>query len=149
MTLRDHRAVAALPWLLAVSGFTALGYQVIWTRLFAVGLGHELPATYAIIAAFFGGLALGAFLLDRRTALSARPGRWYGALEVGIALWALSHLFPNGDVASLIETGPPDAMRALLDDDEVDAVMRRARALVAEGCFPVDHTGRRWPWPMV
>ena len=36
------------------------GYEIVWTRLFAVGLGHEIPAVLAVVAAFFSGLALGA-----------------------------------------------------------------------------------------
>ena len=38
---------------------------------------------------------------------------------------------------------------ALLDRDEVDAVQRRAKAVVAKPVFPVDPSGRRYPWPMV
>lgn len=37
----------------------------------------------------------------------------------------------------------------LIDEDEVEAAERRARSLINEGRFPVDHTGRRWPWPLV
>ena len=32
---------------------------------------------------------------------------------------------------------------------ERDALRTRARALLSEGRFPVDHTGRRYPWPLV
>lgn len=75
--------------LVLLSGVPALGYQLIWTRMFAVGLGHELPAAMAVVAAYFGGLALGAFLLDRRISASARPAAWYGALELTIGIVAL------------------------------------------------------------
>jgi hypothetical protein len=43
----------------------------------------------------------------------------------------------------------PDALAALLDPFERDAVRTRARALVRAGCFPIDETGRRYPWPLV
>jgi len=43
----------------------------------------------------------------------------------------------------------PDALAALLDPFERDAVQARARALVRAGCFPIDETGRRYPWPLV
>ncbi len=43
----------------------------------------------------------------------------------------------------------PDALAALLDPFERDAVRARARALVRAGRFPVDETGRRYPWPLV
>ena len=43
----------------------------------------------------------------------------------------------------------PDALCELLTDDEIQAAERRARMLINEGCFPIDTTGRRWPWPLV
>jgi uncharacterized repeat protein (TIGR03843 family) len=43
----------------------------------------------------------------------------------------------------------PDALAALLDPFERDALRTRARALVDIGCFPIDETGRRYPWPLV
>jgi uncharacterized repeat protein (TIGR03843 family) len=53
-----------------------------------------------------------------------------------------------GDVARIAAAVPP-GLRALLDRDEVDAVQRRAKAVVAKPFFPVDPSGRRYPWPMV
>ena len=54
------------------------------------------------------------------------------------------------DAASeLVEGGLPDPLAALLDPFERDAVLARARALVDAGCFPIDETGRRYPWPLV
>jgi len=52
-------------------------------------------------------------------------------------------------VARLVETGLPVEVSVLLDPFERDAVMARARAVVAEARFPVDGTGRRYPWPLV
>ena len=43
----------------------------------------------------------------------------------------------------------PDPLARLLDPFERDAVRARAHALVRAGCFPVDETGRRYPWPLV
>jgi hypothetical protein len=37
----------------------------------------------------------------------------------------------------------------LLDPFERDALLARARALLAEGRLPRDPTGRRHPWPLV
>jgi uncharacterized repeat protein (TIGR03843 family) len=53
------------------------------------------------------------------------------------------------DVVRLLDEGLPDAFTELLDAFERDAVLTRARAVVREGCFPVDHSGRRYPWPLV
>ena len=43
----------------------------------------------------------------------------------------------------------PDSLASLLDVFERDAVRTRARALVDAGHFPIDPTGRRYPWPLV
>jgi len=53
------------------------------------------------------------------------------------------------DVRMLVETGLPAALCSLLDDDEQDALLRRARAVAEVGIFPIDGTGRRYPWPLV
>lgn len=53
------------------------------------------------------------------------------------------------DLARLVELGLPDTMLELLDPDEAEAVLVRARAVLAGGVFPTDPTGRRYPWPMV
>jgi uncharacterized repeat protein (TIGR03843 family) len=53
------------------------------------------------------------------------------------------------DVARLADSDLPDPLAAMLDPIERDAVQARARALVRSGCFPIDETGRRYPWPLV
>jgi spermidine synthase len=42
-----------------LSGIAGLGYELVWTRMLALGLGHELPAVLAVLTAFFLGLAAG------------------------------------------------------------------------------------------
>jgi len=51
--------------------------------------------------------------------------------------------------AALLDRGLPDALAELLDPLERDALLTRTRALVTASCFPVDETGRRYPWPLV
>ena len=53
------------------------------------------------------------------------------------------------DVAQLVEDGLSPPLIALLDPFERDAVLTRARAVLADGHFPVDHSGHRYPWPPV
>lgn len=53
------------------------------------------------------------------------------------------------DVAALVEDPLPSPLVELLDPLERDALVARARALVAAPCFPIDETGRRYPWPLV
>ncbi|MGI8662527.1 MAG: SCO1664 family protein [Acidimicrobiales bacterium] len=53
------------------------------------------------------------------------------------------------DIAALIEAGIRDDLAELLDPFERDAILARARAVLASGTFPIDETGRRYPWPLV
>jgi uncharacterized repeat protein (TIGR03843 family) len=52
-------------------------------------------------------------------------------------------------IDALASTELPDPLAALLDPFERDALRARAGALVRAGCFPLDETGRRYPWPLV
>jgi uncharacterized repeat protein (TIGR03843 family) len=53
------------------------------------------------------------------------------------------------DAAGRIATRVPLDVACLLSDAEAEAVQDRARAVVARGVFPVDRSGRRYPWPLV
>jgi uncharacterized repeat protein (TIGR03843 family) len=55
----------------------------------------------------------------------------------------------QADVRRLVETGLPRSLCDLLDADEQDALVRRARAVAEVGVFPIDGTGRSYPWPLV
>ncbi len=52
-------------------------------------------------------------------------------------------------VERLLEGGVPSEVAVLLDPFERDALLARARAVVTERRFPIDTTGRRYPWPLV
>src|SRR5262249_31727857 len=53
------------------------------------------------------------------------------------------------DVARFVDDGVPDALATLLDPFERAALLTRARAVITDGRFPIDGTGRRYPWPLV
>src|SRR5687768_4170197 len=77
--------------LFAVSGAAALIYEVVWTRLLTLYLGHGLAAASAVLAAFMGGLAAGAGAAGR-TAGRLSPStavKVYAGLEIAIAILAL------------------------------------------------------------
>ena len=81
-----------LPWclaLMAASGFSGLGLQIVWTQQTGAWLGHEAAGVLGVVTAFFGGMALGALALGPAIQRSARPLRWYQLAEVVIALWSL------------------------------------------------------------
>jgi uncharacterized repeat protein (TIGR03843 family) len=43
----------------------------------------------------------------------------------------------------------PAPVLALLQGHEAEALVERAQAFVDAPCFPIDRTGRRYPWPLV
>jgi uncharacterized repeat protein (TIGR03843 family) len=53
------------------------------------------------------------------------------------------------DVSRLVDDGLSPPLIGLLDPFERDAVLARARAVLAECRFPIDHSRRRYPWPPV
>ena len=84
--------------LYALSGAAALVYEISWTRLLTLQMGHTVAAASTVLAAFMGGLAFGSWIggrLDgglattRQNAHAARL-RTYAALEIGIAIAALA-----------------------------------------------------------
>lgn len=79
-----------------LSGAAALLYQVAWSRLLTLHLGHTVAAVGTVLAAFMGGLAAGAAIAGRTAPRLSRPGalRAYALLEVMIGVCAL--LLPLG-----------------------------------------------------
>jgi spermidine synthase len=77
--------------LFAVSGAAALIYEVVWTRLLTLYLGHGLAAASAVLAAFMGGLAAGAGAGGRIAGryAPAHALRVYAGLEIVIGVLAL------------------------------------------------------------
>lgn len=93
-----------------LSGVAGLGYEILWSRMLSVSLGHEIVSVLAVVSAFFSGLALGAWCLDRPVSKSMAPANWYVLLEVVIGIWALVliMILPqlNQLASSLIGTEP-------------------------------------------
>lgn len=83
----------AIVGLLFVSGATGLAYELTWSKRLSNLLGNSGQAHACVLAAFMGGLALGAFLFGRVADRVKAPLRLYGLLEVGVGLYAL--IFPH------------------------------------------------------
>ncbi|MGH9220487.1 MAG: fused MFS/spermidine synthase, partial [Vicinamibacterales bacterium] len=77
--------------LFAVSGAAALIYEVVWTRLLTLYLGHGLAAASAVLAAVMGGLAAGAGAAGRTAGrfTQVKALRVYAGLEIAIAILAV------------------------------------------------------------
>jgi spermidine synthase len=81
-----------VPWLPALalaSGAAALVYETIWLRWFKLLFGSTAYAASAVLAAYFLGLALGAWGFARAAGRARRPLRSYAAVELGVAATAL------------------------------------------------------------
>ncbi|GAB3120536.1 hypothetical protein GCM10027288_46860 [Bordetella tumbae] len=75
--------------LLALSGMSALIFQIIWIKQLSLIVGVEVHAIAVAISAFFLGLAAGGWWLGRRADRSDRPVRAYVWIEMGIAVAAM------------------------------------------------------------
>ncbi len=73
-----------------LSGAAGLVYQIAWTRQFAFVFGTSELAVAAVLAAFMGGLAVGAAVAARMVSSVRRPLLVYALLELGVALAALA-----------------------------------------------------------
>lgn len=74
----------------ACSGAAALVYEITWTRLLTLFMGHTVAAASMVLAAFMGGLAVGAALAGRVSARLDRAAalRAYAFVELAIAGFA-------------------------------------------------------------
>jgi len=62
--------VVALPkaiMLAALSGFLALGFEIVWFRVFSIASADRAPAFALLLAMYLGGIAAGAYLSEKFT----------------------------------------------------------------------------------
>jgi spermidine synthase len=76
-------------WGYAVSGLTALAYEVIWTRTLTFFIGNSTYAFSAMLSTFLCGLALGSLLLARVSDRQSNLLTLLGLLQGGIGVYGL------------------------------------------------------------
>ena len=102
----DPRLARLVLWGIGVSGFCALGYEVLWTRMLAIVVGTSVYGFTLMLVAFLTGIALGsaAFALTQR-AERPWPARRlvvaFGAVELAIAAAALAVTIGMRDLPTL------------------------------------------------
>ena len=84
---RQGGSVLGLMVLYTLSGASGLVFEVAYTRIFGEYFGHANLAITVVLAAYMGGMAVGALSASRWSDRVAQPVRLYGVLELGIALW--------------------------------------------------------------
>jgi spermidine synthase len=115
----QHRVAAALAF---VSGFVALGYEILWARRLADVIGATSLASSLVVGVFFVLLAAGAIVLGPLATRQRSPWRLYALLEAGILVAVLPAFFGEtlaGIVAralgdALLQPGTSLAVKALL-----------------------------------
>jgi spermidine synthase len=85
-----RRARHALFGLIFVlSGAAGLIYELIWVRQLYQVFGSTIHSVTTVVAAYMGGLGLGAWILGRRADRHAHPVLLYGLLEIAIGVFGL------------------------------------------------------------
>ncbi|MDT8422083.1 MAG: fused MFS/spermidine synthase [Desulfuromonadales bacterium] len=82
-----HKVIIFL--IFSLSGFSALVYEVLWTKHLSLAFGTTMTAVSVVTATFMAGLALGSYLLGKFSDRNNNLLRIYAYLELGIAAFAL------------------------------------------------------------
>ncbi len=109
------------------SGAAGLVYQVVWSRELVLVFGNTTQAVSTIVTAFMAGLGFGSLAGGRWATRSSRPLRLYGALELGVAAFAVLLPFAFNDLAEVYRGAYP----GLVDNTLALTAVRFALALAA------------------
>src|SRR5437764_9732278 len=86
-------AARAYSLLVFFSGATGLVYELLWVRILYQTFGSTIQSITTVVAAYMGGLGLGAWLLGRKADRHPRPAALYGWLEIAIGAFGLASPF--------------------------------------------------------
>lgn len=86
LQIKEHQLVL---WAIGISGFCALAYEVLWTRILVFFLGSTTYAFATMLAAFLFGIALGSMVVARWVDRIKQPVITFGIFQLGIGLFAL------------------------------------------------------------
>ncbi|TAN41484.1 MAG: hypothetical protein EPN22_15405 [Nitrospirae bacterium] len=102
---------ALIYFIFAISGATALIYQIIWARWLAFSFGNTTISVSVVLACFMLGLALGSLLAGKFMHAVKNTLRFYAYMELGIGAYALCfpfifHAIDNG-YSTIVTTDTP------------------------------------------
>jgi len=83
------RSTLAYSLVFFLSGVTGLVYELLWVRLLYQSFGSTIQSVTTVVAAYMGGLGLGAWLLGRYADRHRKPAALYGWLEIAIGLFGI------------------------------------------------------------
>jgi len=107
------RAARLYSSLFFLSGATGLIYELLWVRVLYQSFGSTIQSVTTVVAAYMGGLGLGAWLFGRIADRTDRPAVLYGRLEIAIGVFGvlsplvlgLAHWLYLGTAAALALDG--------------------------------------------
>ena len=97
----QHASYAPIGAVAALSGFTALGAEVVWTRQLSLLFGASVYTFSLILSVFLAGLALGGSVGARAARQSLAPARLLGRVQMALALaiaagaWMIVNVLPH------------------------------------------------------
>ena len=98
--------------LAAMTGFTALGYEVVWTRLLVYSIANTVYSFAAMLSTFLVGLVAGSAIAYVRLRQGCNPVRDLAWTQIGagaavlLGLLFLPHLLPENSARSALSTWP-------------------------------------------
>ena len=161
MVARVRSRFSLVATLFLVSGATGLLYEVAFSKLLAYIFGATAYAVSTVLAAFMGGLALGAHFGGKNAARVARPLMVYGALEVLVGLVcagtpgvftlvtsayvALAHAAPGSLAAVTVARAALTALVVVIPTVAMGATLPLLSRVIAQkaGDVPDPSAGRR------
>src|SRR4029077_5126138 len=87
-----------------LSGAAGLIYEIVWSRQLVLVFGNTTQAVSAILAGFFGGMAIGSALGGRLADRVRSPLRLYGAIELVLVAVGVATPFTFRVVTALYGT---------------------------------------------
>src|SRR6476620_1628343 len=86
-TMRSRWPILAI---FVLSGAAGLIYEIVWSRQLVLVFGNTTQAVSAILAGFFGGMAIGSFVGGRIADRVRAPLLMYGFLELVLVVVVIS-----------------------------------------------------------
>lgn len=94
---------------IALSGFTALGAEVVWTRLLSLLLGASVYTFSLILAVFLVGLGVGSAFGARLAARVREPRAWFGLCQMLLVpalvygAWMITSVLPWAEPTRVLQ----------------------------------------------
>ena len=135
----------------ALSGFSGLIYESIWSHYLKLFLGHSSYAQVLVLGIFMGGMAIGASLASRFSSNWKNLILWYGICEGIIGLLGISFhfLFTNVEALAFSSIFPAIGSPSLVHAVKwtIGALLILPQSILLGATFPLLAAGliRRFP----